>query len=132
VVAPGLTGFALNAGGKSATDSIMLRVGFDHLSTDNFVIGINGIEWRFHRAIRRLENDRTFPVPLNVFKNMVWRSLQPILRATRFSHFRLLEVHKLFNDRASSKSLASIVWFSNSTQAGSTTQKLPQRLPIWR
>ena len=63
----------------------MLRVGLDNSSFDNFVIGINGIESSFNRAVRSLQNDLAFFVPLDVFKNMCRGFLQPILRPAGFS-----------------------------------------------
>ena len=84
--------------GFSFLNPIMLSVGLDNFSFDNFVVGIHRIERCFNRPIWSLKNHLAFFMPLDVFKNMLRGVLQPILRPAALAHFCLLKVHNPFND----------------------------------
>ena len=93
--------------GFSFLNPIMLSVGLDNFSFDNFVVGIHRIKRCFNRPVWSLKNHLAFFMPLDVFKNMLRCVLQPILRPAALSHFCLLKVHNPFNDCAGQPLFAS-------------------------
>ena len=74
--------------GFSPLNPKVLCVTFENLPSDNFVIFVNRIERRFHRAVWSLKYHFAFFVKPDVFKNMgVVVPLQPILRPAAFPQF---------------------------------------------
>jgi hypothetical protein len=64
----------------------VLCVTFENLPFENSVILINRVKWRFNRAVWSLKNYLAIFVQPDVFKNVVWGILQPILRPAGLSH----------------------------------------------